>query len=223
MKGSNSIKPEFLDNLKKSLNSNSLFELAEASAYLGESGDPQAIEPLVMKAKTSVDWLIQDFAVSALTQLAGALPEAGEALKQIVIIEPPESGHILEIKQTAETPQVIFDFEKGKFILRGKGTGDYENVMEMFKSITNEFESFDIMYPEKPLIASFCIKSMSDTFGKELYKFFRRIKLHNNTIVHWHYEIFGDSMTYVGEDFELIVRMKFVFKEVPDTGLSRDY
>jgi hypothetical protein len=223
MEGINQIDPILFEKWRKELNSDSLFAIAEASVYLGESGDPQAIEPLVNRAETTKDWLVQDFAVRALRQLEEKLPEADVALSKIVIIEPPESDHIIEINQTAETPHIIFDHIKGKFLLKGKGTGDYDNVMAMFKTITNEFETFDKKYPEKPLIASFCIKSMSDTFGKELYRFFRRIKLHNNTIVYWHYEIFGDSMTYVGEDFELIVNMKFIYLEVPQSGEYFDY
>lgn len=223
MEGSIPIKPEFFEKLKKKLNSNSLFEIAEASAYLGESGDPKAIEPMVIKAKTAEDWLIQDFAVSGLTQLAGKLTEAGAALKQIVIIEPPVSDHILEIQQTAGTPYVFFDFEKGRFFLIGKGTGNEVKVADMFKMINNEFGLFDKLYPAKPLIASFCIKSMFDLFSNELFRFFRRIKLHNSTIVYWYYEIFGDSMTYVGEDFESLPDMRFIFLEVPETGMHRDY
>lgn len=223
MEASKSIKPELFEKWKNELNSDSLFAVAEASVYLGESGDPQAIEPLLKLAETTNDWLVQDLAVSGLTQLAGMLPEAITVLKQVERIQPPATDHVLEIKPTAGTPYVSFDFEKGKFFLRGKGTGEDEMVRATFKLITDEFEAFDRMYPGKPLIASFCIKSMFVLFSNELFRFFRRISHHKNTIVYWHYEIFGDSMTYVGEDYESVVDLKFIYLEVPQSGPYYDY
>jgi hypothetical protein len=220
MENSNTIKQEFFDSLKKKLNSSSLFEIAEASVSLGESDDPRAIDPLVIKAKTAVDWLVQDFVVGGLTQLAGKLAEASAALKQIVIIEPPESDYILEIKQTAETPHILFDHKKGKFLLRGKGTSDYDNVIAMFKTITNEFESFDKKYPEKPLIASFCFDIIHKELSGHLLYFFQCIAIRRNTIVYWFFNNGDSDMLDAGKDYESVVNLPFRFIEIPQCSDS---
>lgn len=223
MESSNLREREFIDKWAKNLNSDSLFDIAEAAAYLGESGNLQAVELLAKKAEKTKDWLIQNILVRALGALACKLPDAKTVLEKIILIEPPASGHVLEIKPMPRTPFVLFDFEKGSFFLRGKGTDENVNIIAMFESLSVEFAEFDKTYPDKPFIASFCIKSMSDMFSNELYKFLRRIKLHQNTIVYWYYEIFGDSMTYTGEDYELISKMKFIYLEVPQYGPSIGY
>jgi hypothetical protein len=218
VENSGQLQQELLDKWENNLKSDSLFDIAEAAAYLGESGNPLAIRPLVDVAEATQDWLVQDLVVRALGVLAERLPEAKSDLEKIKLIEPPVSGHILELKQTERTPYILFDFEKGSFFLKGKETGDWESITAMFESINFEFSQFNTTFPDKPFIVSFCLKTNSTIFSKELYKFLCRIRLHPNTIVYWYYEIFGDSITYIGEDFESIVNMKFIYLEIPQNG-----
>ena len=211
-------KSELFNKWIGNLDGSSLYETAAAAAYLGDSSDPDAVEPLLRKALSSSNWLIQDFAVRALMTLARKLPEAETALSKVNIIEPPEHDRIFEIKQTAESPHIILDFERGRFSISGKGTGDNESTRSLFDSVSRELDLFDKMYPHMPLIICLYLKSFDTPFDKELFKMLKRIGLHQETIIYWHYEFFGDSITYVGEDFEMITGLKFIYVEIPDSG-----
>jgi len=215
MEAINPIEPVLFEKWRKELNSDSLFAIAEASVYLGESGDPHAIEPLVSLAETTQDWLVQDFAIKALRQLAHRLHEVYTILKKIALIEPPQSDRVLEIRETNKSPGVYFDLVRGTLYIGGKWAED-EFTEIIFKSIYNELDLFNKIFPSKPLIASFYLKGMGISFEKELLSFFRKIQHQPNIIIIWYFDFYGDSRTLIGEGFESYTDMKFIYSEVPD-------
>jgi hypothetical protein len=223
MKGLNPINPELLEKWIKELNSDSIYNLANAAQMLTESENSLSVEPLVNRANATTDWLVQDIVVRALTEMACKIPEADAALNEIVLIEPPKTNHVLEIKQTLRSPYVYFDFERGKLIFWGKGT-DSVVAHEILKSLFSDFELFDKIYPNKPLIASFCMKRIIDEYDRGFRDFFKKIQQHPSTIVYWHYELLGDRMTLMGESYsESFPDLKFILLEVPQSGPYFDY
>jgi hypothetical protein len=197
------------------LNSSVLCDIAFGAAYLGMSRDPKAVEPLLIKAITASDWLVQDFAVRALTFLEFNLPEAKHALDKIVLIKPPENGYVFEIKETKISPHVYLNFERGKLVFWGNGS--HSDVCRgIFESLFKEVELFEKLYPNKPLIASFYLESFGDAIFNGLFTLFKRIQHHPDTIVYWHYNELGDDITCIGEDYESMVNLPFILLPVPD-------
>lgn len=220
---SEKVTAELFDRCIKELSSDSICKLADAAAMLGESANAEAIQPLLQKANTATDWLIQDFFVRALMELSYDLREADTALKKIVLIEPPESDRVLEIEQTFKSPYIYFDLVRGKLIFWGKGS-DSIIAREILKSLFSEFELFDKLYPDKPLIASFCMKHIYEEYDRGFWDFFKRIQRHPNTIVYWHYELLGDRMTLMGESYaDLFPGIKFIFLDISRSDLYYDY
>jgi hypothetical protein len=176
------------DNLIGALNSTVLYDIAFATAYLGMSGDPKAVEPLLNKAMISSDWLIQDFAIRGLKHLESNVPEAGKALQKITKIEPPAQGLIVSIKPTDLTPYVTFDFELGSLLIGGRARSGNFDYRLIYKSIKSLLDLFNEAYPEKPLVITLHFDILNSGNVKSLLWLLKSFKQNPNSIMYWYCE-----------------------------------
>lgn len=205
---------EAFDIIIKALDDENIGNIASASEALGKSGDTRAIAPLLKKAQNSSEWLIQDLVISSLKELSTYFPEIETSLNKIKKIEPPKSARIFKIGSSFRSPCVYFDIEQGLFLMRGNSF--LELHIPLYNAIKDELELFNRKYPDKPLIASFCLGFYYTASSNEIYGLFRCLEKHVNTIVYWYYQEDDDNQYEIGDDWTRLIKLPFKFIEIND-------
>jgi hypothetical protein len=203
------------EKLIRAFNKSKFSTIYFVTEALGNSSDERTIRPLLILTHTTNDWKIHDLATKAIIKLTSLLPEEDNSENNIVRIQPPISDRILEIKQTKQSPFVYFDIEKGILLICGRIADDSDKIIEIFKSVSDELDLCYNRYPDKLLVAEFCIEFFRTGCGKMILDFFKRLEKRMNTTVFWYYLAGDEDMLESGEDFESIIRVPFCLKEIP--------
>jgi hypothetical protein len=194
------LKPDF-EKLVEGLNSKVLYDIAFAAAHLGMSGDLKAFEPLLSKAMSASDWLIQDIAIRALKNLESKIPEVGEALTKVKKIEPPPQGLVVSIKPTDMTIYATFDFALGSLLIGGRARSGNFDYQLIYKSIKHLFDLFVEAYPEKPLIITLHFDILDSGNVKSLLWLLKNFKQNPNIIIYWYCEEEDPDMIDLVDDY----------------------
>ncbi|MBL4888377.1 MAG: DUF1987 domain-containing protein [Flavobacteriaceae bacterium] len=128
---------------------------------------------------------------------------------------------VINIKGTEHTPRVVFDHNSNKFEIRGdsrpenarqfyepliKWLDDYNKYIYWIKEQGHAVNSIDFI---------FNLEYFNSTSAKFLLDIFLQLKEFNKESdlfkVKWHYDEMDTDMKESGEEFELMVEMKFEY------------
>jgi hypothetical protein len=116
----------------------------------------------------------------------------------------------VKIDGTPTSPTIRFDPKKGKLEIKGRSVP--ESTIEFYRPLLETLDEY-IMTPVSPTQVDVYLDYFNTTSSKCLLDMFRRIKeiqnKGNEVIVNWFYEKDDEDMKKVGEDYQVIVNLKF--------------
>lgn len=119
----------------------------------------------------------------------------------------------MEIKESSNSPKVVFDPEKGMFLIRGKST--VENAGEFYEPILKWLDDFARKNTEDVSFI-FDLDYFNIASSKRLlfilYKLNSMNQKNINVDIVWNYSFDDDDMREVGEDFAIMVDLPFEFR-----------
>jgi hypothetical protein len=207
---------ELVDYLLNNIYENYRFGvLILVSDALVETKDERSIlllEKIVLEAK---EWKLQKEVIKSIKKLGNAFPGATDFLESVTIIEPPVSDFIIEIPAGEITPLVRFDREKGTLLMSGRAY-DRDIIIDIIRSLSDEFDRFVEKYPTGYFVASFYFKSFYDEIGKTFVYFLDKLAKQRRSIVYWYYSEDDEEMREMGEDLELLANIPVKLIEIPE-------
>lgn len=113
---------------------------------------------------------------------------------------------VIDIKPTKETPEVIFDKEKGIFRISGMSLP--EDVKEFYKPLIDWFREY-FKSPNKETLFQIRLFYMNSASSKFLYEIFQEFKsayLNGLDVrILWQYNVEDEEMGYAGEDYATLL------------------
>lgn len=114
----------------------------------------------------------------------------------------------ISIQPSAETPEVLFDFEQGSFCMKGRSSLRYPT--SFFRPIIQSLESY-VDKAATVIIVNFCFDFVNNASTKwvfEILKIFETIhNMEKTVLVKWHYE--KESQRKLGMHFQSVVNLPF--------------
>ena len=119
----------------------------------------------------------------------------------------------LEIEPTINSPHILLDAEKGKFLIEGKSFP--EDTKQFFQSTLDWLREYKSQKPESFVLDCnlFYLSSSSIISVKQILMLLVEYQTTGTkVIVNWHYDEDDDDIKKTGEDYMRISNLKFVFK-----------
>ncbi|MFO8021453.1 MAG: DUF1987 domain-containing protein [Perlabentimonas sp.] len=119
---------------------------------------------------------------------------------------------VLSIKGSHETPEVLFDKDKGEFSISGKSLP--EDVKEFYSPLIKWLEEYAAS-PNPETVFKIKMDYFNTASSKMILEIFEKIKeMHDagkKVVVDWYYQDDDEDMQDAGEDYADIVEIPFNF------------
>lgn len=124
----------------------------------------------------------------------------------------------IEVEGTSKTPGIVFDNEKGSIEIKGRSIP--ENSIEFYRPLLNWIEE----YSENPLSetqVNVQLEYFNTSSSKCILDIFKKLEGINQNgtskvLINWYYEEDDEDMFEAGEDYQAIIDIPFVLKEVKE-------
>lgn len=121
----------------------------------------------------------------------------------------------IKIVGSPKTPEVDFSAAEGHFILSGRSIP--ENSVEFYSSILNWLDTYS-SNPGSKTVLDVKLEYFNTSSSKCILDVFKKLesirKNGSNVEVNWFYESDDEDMLEAGEDYDAIIDIPFVMKEV---------
>lgn len=121
------------------------------------------------------------------------------------------------IEGTSKTPQVEFDAENGRLLIKGRSIP--ENSIEFYKPLIDWIEDYAKDAGDNTEI-NIQLEYFNTSSSKCILDVFKRLEIirrDGKTVgVKWHYESDDEDMLEAGEDYQAIIDLPFEMIEVDD-------
>jgi hypothetical protein len=121
----------------------------------------------------------------------------------------------LQLVSSAKTPEVLFDAENGKLLLKGRSIP--ENSIEFYKPLYDWVDSY-AGQPKSETTIEVMLEYFNTSSSKCLLDLFKKLERLNGgssaVAVHWYYEEDDEDMAEAGEDYQAIIKLPFKMIEV---------
>jgi SiaC family regulatory phosphoprotein len=111
----------------------------------------------------------------------------------------------LAIAPTTRSPQIEFDFETGRFLLRGESYP--EDAARFFGPLLQAVQDFIASGPEGEVVFDLSLAYFNSSTAKALMNLFEMLERAagrgTRVVVNWHFAADDDAMREFGEDFSL--------------------
>lgn len=121
------------------------------------------------------------------------------------------------IKETAKTPSIYFDPERGLFEIKGKSIP--ENSIEFYNPVFEFIEGYSSQPASRTILNmkfEFFNTSSSNRIHSLLRKFEKLYECNSEVLIRWFCENGDENMLDAGEDFKAILRVPFEIIEVEE-------
>jgi hypothetical protein len=123
----------------------------------------------------------------------------------------------LQLVSSAKTPEVLFDAENGKLLLKGRSIP--ENSIEFYKPLYDWVDSYADQ-PKSETTLDVMLEYFNTSSSKCLLDLFKKLERMNggasSVSVHWYYEEDDEDMAEAGEDYQAIIKLPFKIIEIND-------
>ncbi len=121
----------------------------------------------------------------------------------------------LQMISSAKTPEVLFDAENGKLLLKGRSIP--ENSIEFYKPLYDWVDSY-AGQPKSETTIEVMLEYFNTSSSKCLLDLFKKLERMNgdasSVAVHWYYEEDDEDMAEAGEDYQAIIKLPFKMIEI---------
>ncbi|MEA3447069.1 MAG: DUF1987 domain-containing protein [Bacteroidota bacterium] len=113
------------------------------------------------------------------------------------------------IKETTDTPALLFDKSNNKLIMKGKSIAEdprafYTETSEKIRNLASKTDNIDMV--------AFCLSYFNTLSAKYIFDLMKTIQTTiPNVTIEWQYEQDDEDMLESGEDFEDMLSADFVF------------
>jgi hypothetical protein len=123
----------------------------------------------------------------------------------------------LQLVSSAKTPEVLFDAENGKLLLKGRSIP--ENSIEFYKPLYDWVDAYAVQ-PKSDTTIEVMLEYFNTSSSKcllDLFKKLERMKGDTSSVsVHWYYEVDDEDMAEAGEDYQAIIKLPFKMIEIKE-------
>jgi hypothetical protein len=122
------------------------------------------------------------------------------------------------IAKTARTPEIVFDFSAGTFLIKGEAYP--EDVTDFFGPLLDKFKNHFKTLAKQTISFRIELIYFNSSTAKMLMQLFQLLdelgKRGNSVSITWAYEAEDDNLKELGEEFsEEISHAKFTLEELP--------
>lgn len=121
----------------------------------------------------------------------------------------------LQLISSAKTPEVLFDAENGKLLLKGRSIP--ENSIEFYKPLYDWVDAY-AGQPKAETTIEVMLEYFNTSSSKCLLDLFKKLERLNgggsNVSVHWYFEEDDEDMAEAGEDYQAIIKLPFKMIEI---------
>lgn len=123
----------------------------------------------------------------------------------------------LQLEGSAKTPQVNFDSQNGKLMLKGRSIP--ENSIEFYKPLNDWIDSY-ALEPTEVTTIDIKLEYFNTSSSKCILDLFKKLEKINGAktevSVNWYFEEDDEDMEEAGEDYQAIIKLPFKMIEVDE-------
>lgn len=123
----------------------------------------------------------------------------------------------LQLEGSAKTPQVNFDSQNGKLMLKGRSIP--ENSIEFYKPLNDWIDSY-ALEPIEVTTIDIKLEYFNTSSSKCILDLFKKLEKINGAktevSVNWYFEEDDEDMEEAGEDYQAIIKLPFKMIEVEE-------
>lgn len=123
----------------------------------------------------------------------------------------------LKIEGTPKTPTIVFDAEARELLIKGRSIP--ENSIEFYRPLVNTLDQC-AREESTGLAVNIILEYFNTSSSKCLLDIFKKLeKIHSNSgsvQINWYYEEDDEDMLEAGEDYQAIINIPFVMKEIEE-------
>ena len=124
---------------------------------------------------------------------------------------------VLLIEGTPKTPTVLFDADKGLIEIKGRSIP--ENSIEFYKQLVDWLDKYK-QAAQGETSVNIQLEYFNTSSSKCILDVFKKLeaikKAGKGVTIYWHYEEDDEDMLEAGEDYESILKIPFVMKEIEE-------
>lgn len=123
----------------------------------------------------------------------------------------------LHLEASAKTPEVVFDSNSGKLILKGRSIP--ENSIEFYKPLNDWIDAY-ASSPKEVTTIDVKLEYFNTSSSKCILDLFKKLERLNTSgsevSVNWYFEEDDEDMEEAGEDYQAIIKLPFNMIEVEE-------
>jgi hypothetical protein len=123
----------------------------------------------------------------------------------------------LHLEASAKTPEVVFDSNSGKLLLKGRSIP--ENSIEFYKPLNDWIDSYS-SDPKEVTTIDVKLEYFNTSSSKCILDLFKKLERLNTSgsevSVNWYFEEDDEDMEEAGEDYQAIIKLPFNMIEVEE-------
>ena len=123
----------------------------------------------------------------------------------------------LVLEASAKTPEVVFDSDSGKLLLKGRSIP--ENSIEFYKPLNDWIDDYS-NNPSSNTVVEMKLEYFNTSSSKCILDLFKRLERLNDgtsrVAVNWYFEEDDEDMEEAGEDYQAIINVPFKMIQIEE-------